>query len=169
MSALLEPHFRSLDLPRKHVTRAWMAATISAGLTLVFSIAGALGIIALPGYDAWNLIDVVILAALAYGVWRRSRVCAVLLLLYGIANEVFLALDETARFSLLRVVSSTSTFAVPSRSSAIITVPNPCSQLRPNHAMERTADRRENLFSMTKTTHSEANPAFVSGRSSWSR
>ena len=104
MSALLEPHFCSLDLPRKHVTRAWMAATISAGLTLVFSIAGALGIIALPGYDAWNLIDVVILAALAYGVWRRSRVCAVLLLLYGIANEVFLALDETARFSLLRVV-----------------------------------------------------------------
>ena len=45
-----------------------------------------------------------ILAGLAYGVWRRSRVCAVLLLVYGIANEVILAFDETARFSLLRVV-----------------------------------------------------------------
>jgi predicted outer membrane repeat protein len=51
MSASPEPHFRSLDLPRKHVTRAWMAATISAGLTLVLSITGALGIITLPGYD----------------------------------------------------------------------------------------------------------------------
>jgi hypothetical protein len=81
-----------------------MAACISAGLTLIFSVLGAIGVISLPGYDAWNLIDVAILAALAYGVWRRSRVCAVLLLLYGIANEVFLAFDETARFSLLRVV-----------------------------------------------------------------
>ena len=104
MSASPEPHFRSLDLPQKHVTRAWMAATISAGLTLVLSIAGAIDIITLPGYDAWNFIDVAILAGLAYGVWRRSRVCAVLLLLYGIANEVILAFDETARFSLLRVV-----------------------------------------------------------------
>jgi len=74
-----------------------MAATISAGLTLVFSIT-------LPSYDAWNFIDVAILAGLAYGVWRRNRVCAVLLLLYGIANEVILAFDETARFSLLCVV-----------------------------------------------------------------
>ena len=104
MSASFEPQFRSLDLPRKHVTRAWMAATISAGLTLILSMAGAFGVIALPGYDAWNLIDVAILAALGYGVWRRSRICAVLLLLYGIANEVILGFDETARFSLLRVV-----------------------------------------------------------------
>ena len=111
MSASPEPYFRSLDLPQKHVTRAWMAATISAGLTLVLSIAGAIGIITLPGYDAWNFIDVAILAGLAYGVWRRSRVCAVLLLLYGIANEVILAFDETARFSLLRVDQDAGHFA----------------------------------------------------------
>jgi hypothetical protein len=104
MSVSPEPHFRSLDLPQKHVTRAWMAATISAGMTLLFSMLGAFGVISLPGFDAWGLIDVAILAGLAYGVWRRSRVCAVLLLVYGIANEVFLAFDETARFSLLRVV-----------------------------------------------------------------
>ena len=104
MSASPEPNFRSLDLAQKHVTRAWMAATISAGLTLVLSIAGAVGFISLPGFDASNLIDVAILGGLAYGVWQHSRICAVLLLLYGIANEVFLAFDENARFSLLRVV-----------------------------------------------------------------
>ncbi len=39
----------------------------------------------------------------------------------------------------------------------------------PNQAMERTTDRRENSFSMTKTSRSEAKPALVSGRSSNSR
>jgi hypothetical protein len=38
-----------------------------------------------------------------------------------------------------------------------------------NHAMERTADRRENSFSMITTSHSEAKLALVSGRSSCSR
>ena len=38
-----------------------------------------------------------------------------------------------------------------------------------NHAMERTADRRENLFSMIETSHFEATAAPVSGRSSCSR
>ncbi len=50
------------------------------------------------------LIDAALLAGLAYGVWCRSRVCAVLLLAYGIANEVYLALDETAHFSIWRLV-----------------------------------------------------------------
>ena len=41
--------------------------------------------------------------------------------------------------------------------------------LSANHAMERTADRRENPFSMIKISHSNANLALVSGRSSSSR
>jgi serine/threonine-protein kinase len=94
----------SLELREKHIARAWIAATISAGLTLIFGGLAAAGVIAAPGFDAWLLVDAAILAALAYGVWRRSRVCAVLLLVYGVANEVYLAFDETARFSLLRVV-----------------------------------------------------------------
>jgi hypothetical protein len=81
-----------------------MAATISAGLTLIFGALAAAGVIAAPGFDAWMLIDAAILAGLAYGVWRHSRVCALLLLVYSIANEIYLALDETAHFSLLRVV-----------------------------------------------------------------
>jgi hypothetical protein len=81
-----------------------MAASISAGLTLIFGALAAAGVVAAPGLDAWVLIDAGILAALAYGVWKRSRVCGLLLLTYGIVNEVYLALDQTARFSLLRLV-----------------------------------------------------------------
>jgi hypothetical protein len=40
---------------------------------------------------------------------------------------------------------------------------------RPNQALERTADRRDNLFSMTSTLKPEAQLAFVSGRSAFSR
>ncbi len=38
-----------------------------------------------------------------------------------------------------------------------------------NQALERTADRRENLLSMTSTLNLEAQLALVSGRSAWSR
>jgi len=40
---------------------------------------------------------------------------------------------------------------------------------RPNQALERTADRRENLLSMTSTLKPEAQLALVSGRSACSR
>ena len=39
----------------------------------------------------------------------------------------------------------------------------------PNHALERTADRREDLLSMTSTLKSEAPLALVNGRSALSR
>jgi len=104
MSVPAEPEFRSPGLPQKHVTRAWMAATISAGLTLIFGVLAAAGLLTTPGFDARMLIDAAILGVLAYGVWRRSRICAVLLVVYGVGNEVYAAFDETARFSLLRLV-----------------------------------------------------------------
>ena len=80
-----------------------MAASISAGLSLIFGALAAAGVLLVPGLDAWILIDAAILAALAYGVWRHSRVCAVLLLVYGLGNEIYMALAGE-RFSILRIV-----------------------------------------------------------------
>jgi hypothetical protein len=104
MSASSEPQFRSLGLPEKHVTRAWMAASIQAGLTLIFGALAAAGVFVAPGFDAWILIDAAILGALAYGVWRRSRVCAFFLLTYAVGNEVYLAFQDTGHFSILRLI-----------------------------------------------------------------
>jgi hypothetical protein len=95
---------RSLDLRGKHVTRAWMAAIISGGLSLIYGLLSLIGVISAPGVNVWILLDAAILGGLAYGVWRRSRVCAILLVIYGIVNEVALALDENAQFSILRLV-----------------------------------------------------------------
>ena len=81
-----------------------MAASIQAGLTLIIGILAGVGVVVAPGFDAWILLDAAILAGLAYGVWRHSRVCALLLLIYAIANEVYLALQETSHFSILRLI-----------------------------------------------------------------
>ena len=81
-----------------------MAASIQAGLTLIIGILAAVGVVVAPGFDASILLDAAILAGLAYGVWRHSRVCALLLLIYAIANEVYLALQETSHFSILRLI-----------------------------------------------------------------
>jgi hypothetical protein len=81
-----------------------MAASIQAGLTLIMGLFAAVGVFVAPGFDAWILLDATILTGLAYGVWRRSRVCVLLLLIYAIANEVYLALQETSHFSILRLI-----------------------------------------------------------------
>jgi serine/threonine-protein kinase len=104
MSASSEPQFRSLDLAGRNVTRAWMAATISAGLTLIFGALAAAGVLTVPGADGWILVDAALLGGLAYGVWRHSRVCALLLLIYSVVGETYLAFEGTARFSLLRII-----------------------------------------------------------------
>jgi len=104
VSASSETQFRSLGLPEKHITRAWMAASIQAGLTLILGGLAAVGVFVTPGFDAWVLLDAAILAGLAYGVWKRSRICALLLLTYAIANEVYLALQETSHFSIIRLI-----------------------------------------------------------------
>jgi hypothetical protein len=81
-----------------------MAASIQAGLTLIMGVLAAAGFLVAPGFDAWMLVDATILAALAYGVWKRSRICVLLLLIYAIGNEVYLALQETSHFSILRLI-----------------------------------------------------------------
>jgi len=144
MSASSEPQFRSLGLPEKHVGRAWTAATIQAGLTLIFGLLAAFGAISVPGLDAWILVDAAILGALAYSVWRRSRTCALLLLLYSVGNEIYAAFDESAHFSIWRALSS-STFisAGPFNSFGGTGLVLLRSQQRPNQSLEPTAGRRD--------------------------
>lgn len=81
------------ELREKHIARAWIAACISAGLTLIFGLFALAGEQIVPGFDAWILLDAAILAGLAFGVARRSRCCAVILVTYGICNVMYAALE----------------------------------------------------------------------------
>jgi hypothetical protein len=83
----------SLELSEKHIARAWIAACISAGVTVILGLFALAGNEVIAGFDAWILLDAAILAGLAFGVARRSRVCAVILVIYGISNVVDAALE----------------------------------------------------------------------------
>ena len=96
MSTSSEPQFRSLYLDERHVSRAWTAACISALFTLIFAFPTT-------GVNVVAVCEAAVLAALAYGVWKRSRVCAVLLLAYAVAVEAYLTVAG-GHFSILRLV-----------------------------------------------------------------
>ena len=69
----------------KSIKFAWIAAVVSAVLTTIAWAVAMAGVPELAGFQyAW--IDLIILAALAFGVFRRSRTAATLLVAYWIFN-----------------------------------------------------------------------------------
>ena len=70
------------------IKRATSAAVIVAGLDLLLAILSLCGIQIL-GADLWILVDVVIVLALAYGIHRFSRTCAILMVTYYLAVCIY--------------------------------------------------------------------------------
>jgi len=77
----------------RDIRYAWVAALVSAVLTagMVFLVS----YLELPvfGFSLFSAINVVVLLAGAYGVWRRSRTAAVLLVVFFIVSQVSLRLE----------------------------------------------------------------------------
>lgn len=80
----------------RHIRNAWIAACISGVLTLGVTLLSMSGTAAL-GLDAWTLVDVALIFGLAYGIWRKSRVCAVLMLVYFLFSKIVLVV-QTGKF-----------------------------------------------------------------------
>ena len=66
--------------PELEIRAAWIAAVVVAGATTVGILVGVL--------NRWNILDVFLSLGLAFGIYRRSRVCAVLMLCYFVANRI---------------------------------------------------------------------------------
>jgi hypothetical protein len=66
-------------LTRIFVTCGWVAAVIAGFLTTFSVMTGCL--------NKYYIVDMALLFGLAYGVYRRSRTCAVLLLAYAVASQ----------------------------------------------------------------------------------
>jgi serine/threonine-protein kinase len=77
----------TIESATKHIRNAVFAAVVSAALTLVLSVLSMTGH-GIKGVDSWELFDAAFLAMLAVGVYRRSRVSAVLLAVYFLASKV---------------------------------------------------------------------------------
>jgi hypothetical protein len=71
-------------MAERMVACGWITAAIAGLTTLVFSLSASFGL------NHYNLVDAGLLLALAYGISRRSRICAVLALAYHILNRAIL-------------------------------------------------------------------------------
>ena len=104
-----QPPSASLDVPvaeiepsaetARKIKGAWMAGLVSAGITLLFVLISLGSGSAIMGINAWAFVDIGIFLGLAYGVYRRSRTCAVLLFL-------FFLLEKVAMFASARSMGS---------------------------------------------------------------
>ncbi|GAB3511105.1 hypothetical protein MNQ95_06880 [Pseudoxanthomonas daejeonensis] len=76
----------------KKIRHAWVAAIFSGGITLAATLVAMSGTDVL-GFSAWELIDVALIFGLAFGIYRKSRTCAVVMFCYFIASKILLAMQ----------------------------------------------------------------------------
>ncbi len=75
---------------RRHILDAVTTGVISGVMTLILTLGSIVGIKVL-GFSVWNLIDVALVFGFTYGIYKNSRICAVLMLIYFTVNQIFFA------------------------------------------------------------------------------
>ena len=73
----------------KDIKNAVVAACISGGITALFTLIAVAGFNPV-GLDAWTFLDVALIFGLAFGVSRKSRACATILLVYFVASKIYM-------------------------------------------------------------------------------
>lgn len=84
------------DVPEevlKKIRNAWVVGAICGVVTLAV-VALAIAGTSILGYSAWELFDVALIFGLTYGIYRKSRTCAVLMLVYFVASKILLAIES---------------------------------------------------------------------------
>ena len=103
----------------RFVKCGWIAAAVAGALTAVCAF------LRIYGLNGFNFIDAALLLAMAYGIYRQSRVCAILALAYDLAQQAFLlahgrrfdffGLFVTIAFIVLYSLGVVGTFTMRSR------------------------------------------------------
>ena len=71
----------------KQIRNAWVAGAISTSITLIFTLFAIAGT-SLAGYTAWQAFDVGLMISLTFGIYKKSRVCAVLMFIYFVVSKI---------------------------------------------------------------------------------
>lgn len=79
----------------KQIRDGWIAGLITIGVTLALTLIYASGA-GIAHIDSWNWIDIILLSALTYGIYRKSRASAVLMLVYYLGSKIVLWTAESA-------------------------------------------------------------------------
>ncbi|MBO9717596.1 MAG: hypothetical protein J7507_12495 [Pseudoxanthomonas sp.] len=83
------------DVPEeilKKIKHAWVAAVVSGCITLVVTLIAMSGTDIL-GFSAWELIDVALIFGLAFGIYKKSRTCAVVMFVYFIISKILITIQ----------------------------------------------------------------------------
>lgn len=72
-----------------HIDHACIVAVIAGALTVIAALIAIGGTQLVPGVGGLALVDAAILFGLAFGIYKRSRTCAILLTIYALANQVY--------------------------------------------------------------------------------
>ena len=92
---IAEPEKEAIEVPSeilKKIRQAWIAALFTAGITvvvIVISIAGEPILV----YTAWEFFDVALVLGLGFGIYKKSRTCAVLMLVYFVASKILIMVE----------------------------------------------------------------------------
>ena len=75
----------------KPIRNACIAGIISGVLTLIVTLICAAGV-KIPGldFDLWNLLDVLLIFGLTFGIARKNRVCAILMFVYFVGSKLLM-------------------------------------------------------------------------------
>lgn len=78
---------------RGKIKSAWVAAAISGSITLIVTLIAMSGTEIL-GFSAWELIDVALVFGLAFGIYKKSRACAVVMLIYFTISKIVVMVES---------------------------------------------------------------------------
>jgi len=76
----------------KKIKNGYIAGLVSAAMTLVVTLIAMSGT-AMLGFSAWQLIDVALILGLTFGMYKKSRACAAIMLIYFITSKVLIMMD----------------------------------------------------------------------------
>ena len=82
-----------------NIRNAW-CATLVTGIMILFVILFSI-FSPTSSFNPWALIDVVLIFGIAYGIYRKSRCCALIMLIYFAVSKIILFLDGMTTLSNL--------------------------------------------------------------------
>lgn len=77
----------------KKIKNAWIAGLFSGSVTLVVALLAISGN-DIFGASAWLFIDVALIFGLTFGIYKKSRTCAILMLIYFIFSKIIVMVED---------------------------------------------------------------------------
>lgn len=78
-----------LEQAKAHIRVGFFAALFSLAMTFIITVLGATGTLDIGvGTDWYMMVDVVLIAVLAFGIWKRSRTATTAMFIYFAASKL---------------------------------------------------------------------------------